>query len=474
MPQEADCLVETPDAKRTPTPATNRKVRIGRRDLAEVERHGGYWHLEQNATERAPFFLQVIDVRQVCSACKLTDVADEKVILWLHKLDRVFRAEQDEWARPDDLVLDFEHPDGAPQRRFTKRVLALSASKRRSCVTEHTWKPRYTGDVDHSGESFAVQAGFAERGTAQTYCTDSWKCLRGLSCIQRLELAVRNYSWRFSDCSLPQAEVVDGVARRESRWMGGAPEPDEAGLFIPCWRFLSTKRAGRNALGCDVFRPWLPMLFICKDQSLLKRALQEWHNSICWRIARDVYKHVQPLLAEQRRRSYPNAPGVDPVTEWMLRPNKDTHYEAKLFLEPIMEREAHRGFMAQNGESSADAQPPVGGSKAVGEDVAAESTCPNAPPEADVPHDQPKKLKPSWKKAKCLFEWALEHVEGADSMTYKEIFDSLQHDPRCAGEGLPDKWETFAHYCREAGVRRNTPLRARNPTGSIRRASQLP
>jgi len=83
------------------------------------------------------------------------------------------------------------------------------------------------------------------------------------------------------------------------------------------------------------------------------------------------------------------------------------------------------------------------------------------------------RLKPSHAKAKALYEWATENIDGADEMTYAELFDKLQSDPRCAGEGLPDNAEAFARYCRAAGVQRNTPRRAKGPTRSIRRASDL-
>ncbi len=83
------------------------------------------------------------------------------------------------------------------------------------------------------------------------------------------------------------------------------------------------------------------------------------------------------------------------------------------------------------------------------------------------------RLKPSHAKAKALHEWATEHIDGAEKMTYAEVFEKLQNDPRCAGEGLPNNAEAFARYCRAAGVYRNAPRRAKGPTRSIRRASDL-
>ena len=83
------------------------------------------------------------------------------------------------------------------------------------------------------------------------------------------------------------------------------------------------------------------------------------------------------------------------------------------------------------------------------------------------------RLKPSRAKAKGLYEWAMEHMDGAEDMTYAQLFDVLQDDPHCAGEGLPDNAEAFARYCRAAGIQRNTPRRSKGPTRSVRRASNL-
>jgi hypothetical protein len=82
-------------------------------------------------------------------------------------------------------------------------------------------------------------------------------------------------------------------------------------------------------------------------------------------------------------------------------------------------------------------------------------------------------LKPSHERAKEAYEWAMSNIEGAENLTYTQLFDALQIDPRRGGEGLPDSAETFARYCRAAGIRRNTPRKSRGPTRSVRRASDL-
>lgn len=82
-------------------------------------------------------------------------------------------------------------------------------------------------------------------------------------------------------------------------------------------------------------------------------------------------------------------------------------------------------------------------------------------------------LKPSQKKAKALYEWAIEHIDGAEKMTYVELFHALVNDPRCAGEGLPKNAAAFARYCRAAGVHRRAAGHAATATPSVRRASAL-
>lgn len=81
-------------------------------------------------------------------------------------------------------------------------------------------------------------------------------------------------------------------------------------------------------------------------------------------------------------------------------------------------------------------------------------------------------LKPCQLKAMNLHNWAMENVEGAEKMTYAQLFDTLFDDPRCGGEGLPSSSGTFGRYCRAAGIQRNTPRAARGLTRSIRRASE--
>jgi hypothetical protein len=67
----------------------------------------------------------------------------------------------------------------------------------------------------------------------------------------------------------------------------------------------------------------------------------------------------------------------------------------------------------------------------------------------------------------------MEHIDGAERMTYTQVWQQLQRNPYCAGEGLPDNAAAFARYCRGAGIQRNTPRRAKGPTRSVRRASEL-
>ncbi len=82
-------------------------------------------------------------------------------------------------------------------------------------------------------------------------------------------------------------------------------------------------------------------------------------------------------------------------------------------------------------------------------------------------------LKPSHARAKELYHWAMEHITGAENMTYAELFERLTNHPLCAGQGLPDNPEAFARYCRAAGIQRNTPRRGKGTTRSIRRISDL-
>ena len=83
------------------------------------------------------------------------------------------------------------------------------------------------------------------------------------------------------------------------------------------------------------------------------------------------------------------------------------------------------------------------------------------------------RLKPSYARAKALYEWAMEHMDGAENMTYAELYAKLTNDPHCAGEGLPGNAAAFARYCRAAGVRRNAPRRGKRATRSVRRASDM-
>jgi len=82
-------------------------------------------------------------------------------------------------------------------------------------------------------------------------------------------------------------------------------------------------------------------------------------------------------------------------------------------------------------------------------------------------------LKPSHRRAKSLFEWAMENLYGAEDMTYAQLFDALVNAPRCWGEGLPNNAATFARYCRAAGIHRNTLRSHKGATRSIRRSSDL-
>jgi hypothetical protein len=83
------------------------------------------------------------------------------------------------------------------------------------------------------------------------------------------------------------------------------------------------------------------------------------------------------------------------------------------------------------------------------------------------------RLKPSHRRAKALYDWAMEHIEGAESMTYRQLFEKLTSHPDCNGEGLPGNADTFARYCRAAGIRRNTPVGSKGATRTVRRASDL-
>ena len=82
-------------------------------------------------------------------------------------------------------------------------------------------------------------------------------------------------------------------------------------------------------------------------------------------------------------------------------------------------------------------------------------------------------LKPSHARAKALYEWAIEHIDGSEDMTYADLFEKLMNHPHCDGEGLPGNAATFARYCRAAGVRRNTPRHEKGATRSVRRVSDL-
>lgn len=108
-----------------------------------------------------------------------------------------------------------------------------------------------------------------------------------------------------------------------------------------------------------------------------------------------------------------------------------------------------------------------------GESTTPRDSTPEKRTEADSPHAHADRLKPSHRKAKALYEWAIENIPGAEDMTYADIFEALRREPQCGGEGLPDNAGTFARYCRAAGIRCNTPRRAKGPTRSVRWASDL-
>ncbi len=95
------------------------------------------------------------------------------------------------------------------------------------------------------------------------------------------------------------------------------------------------------------------------------------------------------------------------------------------------------------------------------------------PADADGSDTHGGRLKPSHAKAKALYEWAVENIDGAEDLTQPGIFRKLQNDPRCDGEGLPSNAAAFTRYLRAAGIRRNTPRRSKGPTRSVRRASDL-
>ena len=82
-------------------------------------------------------------------------------------------------------------------------------------------------------------------------------------------------------------------------------------------------------------------------------------------------------------------------------------------------------------------------------------------------------LKPSHARAKALYDWAIEHIDGSEDMTYADLFEKLMNHPYCDGEGLPGNAATFARYCHAAGVRRNTPRHEKGATRSVRRVSDL-
>jgi len=99
---------------------------------------------------------------------------------------------------------------------------------------------------------------------------------------------------------------------------------------------------------------------------------------------------------------------------------------------------------------------------------------PAAPPDGRTTDAEPvAQVEPSHARAKALYYWAIEHIVGAENMTYAELFRALTIDPRCAGEGLPSHAATFARYCRAAGVQRNRPRSTKGATRSVRRSSQL-
>jgi len=144
----------------------------------------------------------------------------------------------------------------------------------------------------------------------------------------------------------------------------------------------------------------------------------------------------------------------------------------------ILERAVKAG--AQHGQAAEAASPKPASSaqpssNAVPHDV--------IPPAASVvgergfaPATDPKSaghLKPSHTKAKGLYEWAMEHIDGAENMTYAELFAKLTNDRHCGGEGLPNNAEAFARYCRAAGIQRNTSLRKKAATRSVRQASGM-
>jgi len=82
-------------------------------------------------------------------------------------------------------------------------------------------------------------------------------------------------------------------------------------------------------------------------------------------------------------------------------------------------------------------------------------------------------LKPSHQRAKALYEWGMVHIDGAENMTYAELYRELTNNPHCAGEGLPGDAETFARYCRSAGIHRNTSRQVKHIGRSVRRESDI-
>ena len=122
------------------------------------------------------------------------------------------------------------------------------------------------------------------------------------------------------------------------------------------------------------------------------------------------------------------------------------------------------------------AEPSQGDDPAVGAE-AGTANVPAEPAEA--------KLSPSRVKARAVYEWAIETIQGADRMTLGELFPlilekldtTIAATPPGSGEleklqelrdSLPERADTFGKYLRDAGITRY------NTTGErIRRISHF-
>lgn len=76
-------------------------------------------------------------------------------------------------------------------------------------------------------------------------------------------------------------------------------------------------------------------------------------------------------------------------------------------------------------------------------------------------------------KAKAAYDWAMQSIAGAGTMTVAELHGAMMKHPRGPTDCIPDKAETFGKYLRDAGVKRYDKTGKPRLSRNVRRRGEI-